>query len=71
VGKTLNSREKILITNIVKEEFIEIDFQYRSGLYLIVKRDTQSSGNNTSGLGEDIFLDFWFQRYITAHLDAS
>jgi hypothetical protein len=38
-----NRRKKILVANIVKKEFRDIEPHDGNGLYLIVERDTQAS----------------------------
>jgi len=40
---SLDQRKKILVTNMVKEEFKDIELHDGGGLNLIVIRDTQSS----------------------------
>jgi len=43
MGNQLSQRKKILVTNIVKEEFKNIELHDRGGLNFMVTRDTQSS----------------------------
>ena len=60
---SLDQRKKILVTNMVKEEFKDIELHDGGGLNLMVIRDTQSSRKiDFLGSGEIFFLDFWFQR---------
>ena len=40
---SLDQRKKILVTNVVKEEFKDIEIQDGDGLNLLVIRDTQPS----------------------------
>jgi len=62
MGNQLSQRKKILVTNMVKEEFKDIELRDGGGLNLIAVRDTQSSGKiDFVGIGS-IFLDFQFQR---------
>jgi hypothetical protein len=42
-NKLLDQREKILVTNMVKEEFKDIEVHDGDGLNLMIIRDTQSS----------------------------
>jgi hypothetical protein len=55
-----------LVTNVVKEEFKDIEIHDGGGLNLMVIRDTQSSRKiDFPGYRGSIFLDFWFQRRAT------
>ena len=51
----------ILVTNIVREEFKDIESHDRAGLNLIVIRDTQTSRNDTSGCRGLFILTFGFK----------
>ncbi len=57
----LRAREKILVTNIVKKEFKEIESHDGKGLYLTVGWDTQSVKKRYLGVWGIIFLDFCFK----------
>jgi hypothetical protein len=49
MGNQLSQREKILVTNMVKEEFNDIELHDGGGLNLMVTRDTQSSRKTDFG----------------------
>ena len=54
-----------MVTNVVKEGFKDIELHDGGGLNLIGFRDTQSSRRiDFHGYRGDIFLDFWFQRWL-------
>jgi len=50
-----------LVTNIVKEEFKDIESHDGGGLNLTVKRDTQSSRKRFYWEGREFFLTFGFK----------
>jgi len=59
---SLDQRKKILVTNMVKEEFKDIELHDGGGLNLMVIRDTQSSRKiDFLGSGEYFFLTFGFK----------
>ena len=53
-----------MVTNIVKEEFKEIESLDGGSLNLIVMQDTQSSRKRLYWAGRDFSLDFQFQRCL-------
>ena len=64
VNKLIGHRKKILVTNMVKEEFKDIELHDGGGLNFMVTRDTQKSRKfDIYGYRGSIFLDFWFQRW--------
>jgi len=59
---SLVQRKKILVTNMVKEEFKDIELHDGGGLNLMVIRDTQSSRIiDFLGSGEYFFLTSGFK----------
>ena len=55
-----------MVTNMVKEEFKDIELHDGGSLNLMVIRDTQSSRIiDFRGYTGSIFLDLWFQRCAT------
>jgi hypothetical protein len=62
VNKLIGQRKKILVTNVVKEEFNDIEFHDGGCLNLIIKRDTQTSRNiDIYGTGGIFFLTVGFK----------
>ena len=59
---SLDQRKKILVTNVVKEEFKDIELYDGGGLNLMVIRDTQSSRKiDFRGWRGVFFLTFGFK----------
>jgi hypothetical protein len=65
--KQLSQRKKILVANVVKEEFKDIELHDGGGLNFMVIRDTQSPRRiDFRGYRGIVFLDYWFQRCSTS-----